>query len=268
MRKREDLVSGDPDSDPELKELRKKANALRRERPNLLRTMIVKEMPQPRVSYIHLGGDFTRKGAEVKPGVPAALPPLAGGSQSPNRLDLARWLVDRRNPLTARVAVNRIWRMHFGRGLVATQEDFGSQGRLPTHPELLDLLSAELAAQKFDMKWFLREVALSETYQRSTLLPQGVEHEQDDVRSTGASSGHGGPRRHRLADRPADSAGERLTAGVLGYVTHVPFSLRVVTGSNAGASGRHRLMKPAAVWPSISAVTSVPRQARPYSGIW
>ena len=112
IRKREDMVTGDGDADPELKALRKKLTEHRKARPNLVRTMIMRELPQPRVSYIHLGGDFTRKGATVKPGVLEYLHPLELGGRDPNRLDLARWLVDRRNPLTARVTVNRMWQQY------------------------------------------------------------------------------------------------------------------------------------------------------------
>ena len=93
------MVTGDGDADPELKALRKKLNAHRKARPKLLRTMIMHELPEPRVSYIHLGGDFTRKGAAVKPGVLGVLNPLETTSPNPNRLDLAKWLVDKRNPL-------------------------------------------------------------------------------------------------------------------------------------------------------------------------
>ena len=96
-------LPADGDADPELKALRKKLTEHRKARPNLVRTMIMRELPQPRVSYIHLGGDFTRKGATVKPGVLEYLHPLELGGRDPNRLDLARWLVDRRNPLTSRV---------------------------------------------------------------------------------------------------------------------------------------------------------------------
>jgi hypothetical protein len=167
VRKREDMVSGEGDSDPELKELRKKANALRRERPKLLRTMIAREIPQPRVSYIHLGGDFTRKGAEVKPGVPAVLHPLAT-SATPNRLDLARWLVDKRNPLTARVTVNRMWQRYFGKGIVDTENDFGTQGERPTHPELLDWLAVEFMDRGWSQKAIHRLIVTSGTYRQAS----------------------------------------------------------------------------------------------------
>ena len=98
---------------------------------------------------------------------PASLPPFPA-NQPRNRLGLARWLTDRGNPLTARVVVNRIWRMHFGRGLVATQEDFGSQGRLPTHPELLDWLADRFMDSGWDVKALHRLIVSSATFQQSS----------------------------------------------------------------------------------------------------
>ena len=86
-------------------------------------TLVMRELPQPRESYIHLGGDFLRKGAPVKPGVPAVLPPMPAAGEY--RLDLAKWLVDPQNPLTSRVTVNRIWQAYFGKGIVETENDFG-----------------------------------------------------------------------------------------------------------------------------------------------
>ncbi|HUG93703.1 MAG TPA: DUF1553 domain-containing protein [Planctomycetaceae bacterium] len=106
-------------------------------------TMILRERKEPRETHIHVRGDFLRKGAPVTGGVPAVLPPLPEGIERPTRLDFSRWLVDERNPLTARVTVNRFWQHLFGTGLVDTENDFGSQGSPPTHPELLDWLAAE-----------------------------------------------------------------------------------------------------------------------------
>jgi hypothetical protein len=166
IRKREDMVSGDGNSDPELKALRKQAAELRRSRPKLLRTLIMRELPEPRESYIHLGGDFTRKGAPVKPGVPAVLPPL--GTDSPNRLDFARWLVDKRNPLTARVTVNRIWQRYFGKGIVDTESDFGTQGEKPTHPELLDWLALEFMERGWSQKAVHRLIVTSAAYRQDS----------------------------------------------------------------------------------------------------
>jgi hypothetical protein len=110
--------------------------------------MVMEEMPQPRTTHIMIRGAYDRPGDVVTPGVPASL--LTPGAGVPgshgvpnNRLGFARWLVDRGNPLTARVAVNRFWQMYFGIGLVKTVGDFGSQGEWPSHPELLDWLACE-----------------------------------------------------------------------------------------------------------------------------
>ena len=167
IRKREDMVSGDGESDAELTALRKKLTEHRKNRPNLLRTMIVRELPDPRVSYIHLGGDFTRKGSVVKPGVLGVLNPLEVAN--PNRLDFARWLVDRRNPLTARVTVNRMWQKYFGKGIVDTESDFGTQGEKPTHPELLDWLAVEFMDHGWSQKAMHRLIVTSATYRQASL---------------------------------------------------------------------------------------------------
>ena len=104
------------------------------------------ERTAPARANIHVRGDFLRKGEEVGPGTPAVLPPLKPRGADPDRLDLARWIVDPGNPLAARVAVNHVWQHLFGRGLVNTPEDFGSRGEPPSHPELLDWLGVSFAA--------------------------------------------------------------------------------------------------------------------------
>src|SRR5262245_25613165 len=100
-------------------------------------TPILRELPTPRPTHIHIRGEFENKGEAVTPGLPSALPSPTKAEKI-DRLTLARWLVDENNPLTARVAVNRLWEEVFGIGIVETSEDFGTQGELPSHPELLD----------------------------------------------------------------------------------------------------------------------------------
>jgi len=118
----------------QLAELRKEEKDLKKEIPT---TLVMQERGQPRETHVLQRGNFLNPAEKVAPGVPAVLPPWPQGEPA-NRLTLARWLVSPENPLTARVTMNRFWEQIFGRGLVETVEDFGTQGERPTHPELLD----------------------------------------------------------------------------------------------------------------------------------
>jgi mono/diheme cytochrome c family protein len=148
-----------------------KLSQLRAAEPHLVTSLVVKERAgKPRETFVHVGGDFTRKGARVEPAVPAVLPGLPGSRSGAHRdrMDLARWLVDGRNPLTARVQVNRIWQAYFGRGLVETDNDFGTQGTRPAHPELLDWLACELVDNGWSLKAIHRLIVGSATYRQSS----------------------------------------------------------------------------------------------------
>ena len=116
---------------------------------------------------IRIRGSFTSKGADVEAGIPSFLGTLPAGEPQ-NRLGLAKWLVSRDNPLTARVAVNHIWETYFGRGIVETAEDFGTQGSRPSHPELLDWLATEFMDRGWDMKAMHRLIVTSATYRQSS----------------------------------------------------------------------------------------------------
>jgi len=132
-------------------------------------TMIMKEREQPRKTTVFIKGDFTRPADEVAPGTPSVLHPYEGVAERNNRLDLAQWIVSPKNPLTSRVIANRVWQQYFGRGLVETENDFGSQGSLPSHPELLDWLATEFMARDWSMKELHRVIVMSKTYQQSSL---------------------------------------------------------------------------------------------------
>jgi len=140
---------------------------LKKSEPPVTTTLVMRELPEPRESFIFIKGDFTRHGDPVKPGTPEVLHPLAK-SDRPNRLDLARWIVDPANPLTARVTVNRLWQQYFGRGIVETENDFGTQGAPPTNPQLLDWLATELVGQKWSLKAIHRLIVTSATYRQSS----------------------------------------------------------------------------------------------------
>ncbi|MDW8197227.1 MAG: DUF1549 domain-containing protein [Gemmataceae bacterium] len=151
----------------------------------------------PRKTYVMPRGDFLRRGVEVTPNTPAVLPPIrreAGQSGPLTRLDLARWLVAPDHPLTARVIVNWVWGKFFGRGLVATPEDFGTQGEKPSHPELLDWLASEFrtpawpgadtqgTAAAWSLKRLHKLIVLSATYQQSSVLrPELQQHDPLNV---------------------------------------------------------------------------------------
>ncbi len=141
-------------------------------------TLVMKELPEPRVTAMFDRGDYRNQGQPVNPGTPEALHPLSVVAsqeqrESLNRLSLARWLVDRNNPLVARVTVNRWWAEIFGRGLVATPEDFGIKGETPTHPELLDWLAVEFMDSGWSMKHIVKTMVMSATYRQSaTATPE------------------------------------------------------------------------------------------------
>ncbi|MEM9364412.1 MAG: PSD1 and planctomycete cytochrome C domain-containing protein [Planctomycetota bacterium] len=128
-------------------------------------TLVWKETKEPRKAYILNRGQYDQPGEEVTRSVPDFLPPFS--EELPrNRLGLAAWLVDPQHPLTARVAVNRFWQQLFGRGLVETSEDFGSQGTPPTHPELLDALAGGFVASGWDVKATVKQLVMTEAFQR------------------------------------------------------------------------------------------------------
>jgi hypothetical protein len=129
--------------------------------------MVMKEMDQPRQAYILKRGAYDKQADPVGPGTPESILSFSG-DLPPNRLGLARWLFDPQNPLTARVTVNRLWQQIFGRGIVATPDDFGNQGALPSHPELLDWLAVRMIEEKWDVRVVLKLIVTSATYRQSS----------------------------------------------------------------------------------------------------
>jgi hypothetical protein len=154
------------------RELAAQLEAVKRERAELAAstptTMVMQERTEKRVTHVHVKGAFLQLGEEVTPDTPACLPPM-DPAWPKNRLGLALWLVDPKNPLVARVQVNRVWEQLFGRGLVATGEDFGTRGAAPTHPELLDWLAAELVRERWSLKQLLRTIVSSATYRQAAV---------------------------------------------------------------------------------------------------
>ena len=144
----------------------------------VMREMAAKQRRETKIQH---RGNYLDLGPQVTEGVPAAFPPLPQ-KEPRNRLTLARWLVSQQNPLTARVTVNRYWEQLFGVGIVATSEDFGMQGDLPIHPELLDWLACELVRQKWDVKAFLKLLVTSATYRQSSLVTPELQVRDPDNR--------------------------------------------------------------------------------------
>jgi mono/diheme cytochrome c family protein len=155
----------------ELRDEQAKLNALYQDREAMERSfptvMVMKEMTERRPTTILLRGEYNKPGEHVEPGLPSMLPPLPSNEPN-NRLGLARWMVGKDNPLTARVTVNRFWQMIFGTGLVKTSEDFGSQGEWPSHPELLDWLAADFMESGWNTKALFKQVLSSAAYRQDS----------------------------------------------------------------------------------------------------
>ncbi|MBI4623990.1 MAG: DUF1553 domain-containing protein [Verrucomicrobia bacterium] len=137
-------------------------------RAQLPKTLVMAELPAPRKAYVLNRGQYDQPGEEVSADVPASLLPLPADAPR-NRLGLARWLTSPDHPLTARVQVNRMWKQCFGEGIVRTNNDFGSQGEPPTHPELLDWLAVQFMRSGWDTKNLLRLIVTSATYRQSSV---------------------------------------------------------------------------------------------------
>ena len=138
--------------------------------PRIAQLMVMRELPAPRETYLMTRGDFTRPDKQegrLSPGVLSAVSPPLPAASTATRMELARWLMDPANPLTARVAVNRVWMHYFGRGLVETEEDFGTQGTPPSHPDLLDWLSREFQ-RDWSTKRLHRLIVTSAAYRQSS----------------------------------------------------------------------------------------------------
>ena len=168
----------------EIKKLRNDLVAARKEREkyydSIPSVMIMVDDPNARKSYLLKRGAYDAHGDEVTPGIPSILPQI-DPTLPDNRLGLAHWFVDRRNPLTARVTVNRFWQSYFGFGIVKTVDDFGSQGEWPVNPPLLDWLAVEFMEKGWDVKHMQHLIVTSSTYrQQSKATPELLQKDPDN----------------------------------------------------------------------------------------
>jgi len=161
--------------------LLKELDSLRKIDQEIPYVMVMQELDTPKVSHVLMRGSYASPGEKVEAGTPEAV--LSFDENLPkNRLGLAQWLVSKENPLTARVAVNRLWQSHFGKGLVRTPEDFGNQGELPTHPELLDWLAVVFIDSGWDMKAMHKLIVMSATFRQSAKIPEKLRKIDSDNR--------------------------------------------------------------------------------------
>jgi hypothetical protein len=194
---------------PELASARAEIEKLRAAMPTAPTTLVFQERPaaHPRPTFLHKRGEFLQPAEPVTADVFASLPPLAPGAPH-DRLAFARWLVAPENPLTARVTANRIWAAMFGRGIVKTVEDFGVQGELPTHPELLDALAIRFREEGWSRKKLLRWIATSATYRQASHCPPALQTRDPENRSLAR-----GPRSRLEAEQIRDAT--LFAAGLL-----------------------------------------------------
>jgi len=170
--------------DPQTAPLRKQLADLRKKAPKkpTATAHVMQKRGSPRTTHVHVRGNFLERGDEVTTHTPRFLHPFKARGPQADRLDLARWIMDPKNPLTARVAANRIWAHLFGQGLVKTTEDFGTQGETPANPQLLDWLASELVAQGWSRKQLIRLIVSSHTYrQESTETDQQREIDPENL---------------------------------------------------------------------------------------
>ncbi len=165
------LGAADAGRDADLRQWKESLAAALKARDELGRSIpavpVMQELAKPRETFIHVRGNFLHRGAQVAPGVPAMFQ-VPAGVQPGNRLEFARWLVNGRNPLVARVVVNRVWQSCFSHGLVRTPADFGLKGSPPSHPELLDWLACECVASGWNVRHIHRLIVTSATYRQSS----------------------------------------------------------------------------------------------------
>ena len=164
----EALARTSPEVTARLEKVRAAREALSNAQNAMQEIMVMQEASFKRDTYLLGRGEYDNREQKVEAKTPAVLPPMDPDLPR-NRLGLAKWLTDPQHPLTSRVAVNRVWQMLFGEGLVRTPEDFGSQGQLPTHPELLDWLAAEFISNGWDLKHLIKQIVMSETYRQSSV---------------------------------------------------------------------------------------------------
>jgi hypothetical protein len=161
------LSTVDPDYRHQLAELKTNRQQKNEIENSTEEIMVMRELNKRRQTYVLQRGMYDAPTDPVDPGTPAVLNRFPIGEPR-NRLGLARWLTDPKNPLTARVAVNQFWQLFFGTGLVRTTEDFGSQGELPSHPKLLDWLAKDFMDSGWDVKHLLKQIVMSSTYRQSS----------------------------------------------------------------------------------------------------
>ncbi len=197
----------------------KRIEDLCKEHPEGSTQLVLTPRDQPRETHVLKRGNFLKPGAQVDPGVPAFLNPLPAGAPL-NRLTLARWLVDRQSPTTARSLVNRVWQMDFGIGIVATSEDLGLQSEPPSHPELLDWLAVEFMDQGWSLKKLQRLIVTSATYRQSSRTTPELRERDPDNRLLAR-----GPRLRMEAEAVRDialAAGGLLNPKIGGPPVHPP----------------------------------------------
>ncbi|MGD1978501.1 MAG: PSD1 and planctomycete cytochrome C domain-containing protein [Akkermansiaceae bacterium] len=221
---------------------RKKIDAERNELLKKIRgAMVMRERKEVKPTHMRVRGNYDQKGELVTRNTPSFLAPLKKRGEVADRLDLANWLVEKDNPLTARVAVNRFWQQFFGTGIVKTSEDFGAQGTWPSHPKLLDHLTLSFIESGWDVKQLVKEIVLSQTYQQSSAA-SSVDFDNDPD--------------NRLLARGSRT---RLDSEI------IRDQLLAVTGTlNREMGGRSvKTPQPAGIWKMVALPSSYPNSFKP-----